>query len=112
MQIHPYPFGVKYHVFISRVLLTVHFWCSFEQEVLGGPIPVSGSPPLLEAVPVALPLPAVVRPIIGTNTYRQVCTLLATRCQKESFIGVQQSKKNSIVYVVACRNGVMLKYHH
>uniref|UniRef100_A0A667YEQ6 RNA-binding protein 42 n=1 Tax=Myripristis murdjan TaxID=586833 RepID=A0A667YEQ6_9TELE len=46
----------------------------FEQEVLGGPVPVSGSPPVMEAVPVALAVPAVsvVRPIIGTNTYRQV----------------------------------------
>ena len=52
--------------------------CSFEQEVLGGPVPVSGSPSVMEAVPVALSVPAVplVRPIIGTNTYRQVCTLL------------------------------------
>lgn len=39
-------------------------------------MPVSGNPPVLEAVPVALPLPGVVRPIIGTNTYRQVCPLL------------------------------------
>lgn len=39
-------------------------------------MPVSGNPPVLEAVPIALPLPAVVRPIIGTNTYRQVCALL------------------------------------
>lgn len=32
----------------------------------------------METVPIALPLPAVpvVRPIIGTNTYRQVCTIL------------------------------------
>uniref|UniRef100_A0A3B4X8S8 RNA-binding protein 42 n=1 Tax=Seriola lalandi dorsalis TaxID=1841481 RepID=A0A3B4X8S8_SERLL len=50
----------------------------FEQEVLGGPVPVSGSPPVIEAVPVALAVPTVpvVRPIIGTNTYRQVRTLL------------------------------------
>lgn len=50
------------------------FASSFEQEVLGGP--VSGSPAVIEAVPVALAVPAVpvVRPIIGTNTYRQVCT--------------------------------------
>uniref|UniRef100_I3JML8 RNA-binding protein 42 n=1 Tax=Oreochromis niloticus TaxID=8128 RepID=I3JML8_ORENI len=49
----------------------------FEQEVLGGPVPVSGSPPVMEAVPVALAVPTVpvVRPIIGTNTYRQVCVL-------------------------------------
>ncbi|TNN02098.1 hypothetical protein fugu_009585 [Takifugu bimaculatus] len=51
----------------------------FEQEVLGGPITVSGSTPILEAVPVALPLPAVVRPIIGTNTYRQVQQTLEAR---------------------------------
>lgn len=44
--------------------------CSFEQEVLGGP--VAGGPQILEAVPLALAVP-VMRPIIGTNTYRQVC---------------------------------------
>ena len=40
-------------------------------------MPVSGSPSVMEAMPVALSVPAVplVRPIIGTNTYRQVCTL-------------------------------------
>ncbi|CAG02769.1 unnamed protein product [Tetraodon nigroviridis] len=57
----------------------------FEQEVLGGPMPVSGNPPVLEAVPVALPLPAVVRPIIGTNTYRQVQQTLEARAA--TFVG-------------------------
>ncbi|KAM9851883.1 RNA-binding protein 42 isoform 1-T2 [Aulostomus maculatus] len=57
----------------------------FEQEVLGGP--VSGSPPVIEAVPVALAVPAVpvVRPIIGTNTYRQVQQTLEARAA--SFVG-------------------------
>lgn len=50
-------------------------FCSFEQEVLGGPVPVSGNPSVIEAIPVALAVP-VVRPIIGTNTYRQVCMFL------------------------------------
>ncbi|XP_027132608.1 RNA-binding protein 42-like isoform X2 [Larimichthys crocea] len=54
----------------------------FEQEVLGGP--VSGSPPVMEAVPVALSVP-VVRPIIGTNTYRQVQQTLEARAA--SFVG-------------------------
>ncbi|XP_026149760.1 RNA-binding protein 42 isoform X1 [Mastacembelus armatus] len=59
----------------------------FEQEVLGGPVPISASPPLLEAVPVALAVPAVpvVRPIIGTNTYRQVQQTLEARAA--SFVG-------------------------
>ncbi|XP_045902093.1 RNA-binding protein 42 [Micropterus dolomieu] len=59
----------------------------FEQEVLGGPVPVSGSPPIMEAVPVALSVPAVpvVRPIIGTNTYRQVQQTLEARAA--SFVG-------------------------
>ncbi|KAM9352767.1 RNA-binding protein 42 [Symphorus nematophorus] len=59
----------------------------FEQEVLGGPVPVSGSPPVMEAVPVALSVPAVpvVRPIIGTNTYRQVQQTLEARAA--SFVG-------------------------
>ncbi|KAM7382339.1 hypothetical protein PAMP_002076 [Pampus punctatissimus] len=59
----------------------------FEQEVLGGPVPVSGSPPLVEAVPLALAVPAlpVVRPIIGTNTYRQVQQTLEARAA--SFVG-------------------------
>lgn len=58
----------------------------FEQEVLGGPVPVSGSPPVME-VPVALAVPAipVVRPIIGTNTYRQVQQTLEARAA--SFVG-------------------------
>lgn len=36
---------------------------------------MSESPPVMEAMPVALSIPTVpiVRPIIGTNTYRQVC---------------------------------------
>ncbi|KAM3613632.1 uncharacterized protein V6R79_002796 [Siganus canaliculatus] len=58
----------------------------FEQEVLGGP--VSGSPPVMEAVPVALSIPTVpvpVRPIIGTNTYRQVQQTLEARAA--SFVG-------------------------
>ncbi|XP_018536271.1 RNA-binding protein 42 [Lates calcarifer] len=59
----------------------------FEQEVLGGPVPVSGSTPVMEAVPVALAVPAVpvVRPIIGTNTYRQVQQTLEARAA--SFVG-------------------------
>ncbi|KAG7235504.1 hypothetical protein INR49_002640 [Caranx melampygus] len=56
----------------------------FEQEVLGGPVPVSGSPPVMEAVPVALAVP-VVRPIIGTNTYRQVQQTLEARAA--SYVG-------------------------
>ncbi|KAF3691433.1 RNA-binding protein 42 RNA-binding motif protein 42 [Channa argus] len=57
----------------------------FEQEVLGGP--VSGSPAVIEAVPVALAVPAlpIVRPIIGTNTYRQVQQTLEARAA--SFVG-------------------------
>ncbi|KAM4580663.1 RNA-binding protein 42 [Odontesthes bonariensis] len=57
----------------------------FEQEVLGGPVP--GSPPNMEPVPVALALSAVpiVRPIIGTNTYRQVQQTLEARAA--SFVG-------------------------
>ncbi|XP_063341722.1 RNA-binding protein 42 [Pelmatolapia mariae] len=59
----------------------------FEQEVLGGPVPVSGSPPVMEAVPVALAVPTVpvVRPIIGTNTYRQVQQTLEARAA--TFVG-------------------------
>ncbi|XP_076869226.1 RNA-binding protein 42 [Brachyhypopomus gauderio] len=50
----------------------------FEQEVLGGPVAVSQ---VVEAVPVALAVPAVsmVRPIIGTNTYQQVQQSLDAR---------------------------------
>ncbi|XP_061529664.1 RNA-binding protein 42 [Phyllopteryx taeniolatus] len=53
----------------------------FEQEVLGGPVPLSGNPPVMEAIPVALAVTAlpVVRPIIGTNTYRQVQQTLEAR---------------------------------
>ncbi|KAL7840274.1 hypothetical protein AOLI_G00255970 [Acnodon oligacanthus] len=57
----------------------------FEQEVLGGPVAVTaGGPPVVEAVPVALAVPAVptvpmVRPIIGTNTYQQVQQSLEAR---------------------------------
>ncbi|XP_041844117.1 RNA-binding protein 42 [Melanotaenia boesemani] len=54
----------------------------FEQEVLGGPVP--GSPPVMEPVPVALAVP-VVRPIIGTNTYRQVQQTLEARAA--TFVG-------------------------
>ncbi|XP_030249959.1 RNA-binding protein 42 isoform X3 [Sparus aurata] len=59
----------------------------FEQEVLGGPVPVPGSPAVMEAMPVALSVPAVplVRPIIGTNTYRQVQQTLEARAA--SFVG-------------------------
>lgn len=59
----------------------------FEQEVLGGPVPVTGSPPVLEGLPVALSVTAVplVRPIIGTNTYRQVQQTLEARAA--SFVG-------------------------
>ncbi|XP_041648701.1 RNA-binding protein 42 [Cheilinus undulatus] len=56
----------------------------FEQEVLGGPVPVTGSPPVMDALPVALSVP-VVRPIIGTNTYRQVQQTLEARAA--SFVG-------------------------
>ncbi|XP_028985394.1 RNA-binding protein 42 isoform X2 [Betta splendens] len=57
----------------------------FEQEVLGGP--VSGGPAVMEAIPVALAVPpvTVVRPIIGTNTYRQVQQTLEARAA--SFVG-------------------------
>ncbi|XP_019735520.1 RNA-binding protein 42 [Hippocampus comes] len=53
----------------------------FEQEVLGGPVPLSANPPVMEALPVALAVTAlpVVRPIIGTNTYRQVQQTLEAR---------------------------------
>ncbi|XP_039506739.1 LOW QUALITY PROTEIN: RNA-binding protein 42 [Pimephales promelas] len=49
----------------------------FEQEVLGGPVAST----VVEAVPVALAMPAVpmIRPIIGTNTYRQVQQSLDAR---------------------------------
>ncbi|MEQ2175509.1 RNA-binding protein 42 [Goodea atripinnis] len=59
----------------------------FEQEVLGGSVPISGSPPFIEPIPVALAVPAVpiVRPIIGTNTYRQVQQTLEARAA--SFVG-------------------------
>ncbi|XP_017294382.1 RNA-binding protein 42 isoform X2 [Kryptolebias marmoratus] len=56
----------------------------FEQEVLGGPVPVSGSPTVMEPIPVALAVP-LVRPIIGTNTYRQVQQTLEARAA--SFVG-------------------------
>lgn len=56
----------------------------FEQEVLGAPVAVSGSPPVLEALPIALAVP-VVRPIIGTNTYRQVQQTLEARAA--SYVG-------------------------
>ncbi|KAF0022638.1 hypothetical protein F2P81_025030 [Scophthalmus maximus] len=56
----------------------------FEQEVLGGPVPVSGGPHVMEAVPVALAVPTlpVMRAIIGTNTYRQTLEARAA-----SFVG-------------------------
>ncbi|XP_059194256.1 RNA-binding protein 42 [Centropristis striata] len=59
----------------------------FEQEVLGGPVPISGSPPDMEAVPLALSVPTVpvMRAIIGTNTYRQVQQTLEARAA--SFVG-------------------------
>ncbi|XP_034730808.1 RNA-binding protein 42 isoform X1 [Etheostoma cragini] len=59
----------------------------FEQEVLGGPVPVSGGPAVLEAAPVALSVPVVpaARAIIGTNTYRQVQQTLEARAA--SFVG-------------------------
>ncbi|XP_048859771.1 RNA-binding protein 42-like [Brienomyrus brachyistius] len=59
----------------------------FEQEVLGGPVPVpGGSPAVVEAVSVTLAVPAVpvVRPIIGTNTYQQVQQSLEARA---AFVG-------------------------
>lgn len=82
-----------WYYYVYLYINTSLFCCSFEQEVLGGPMPVSGNPPVLEAVPVpvALPLPAVVRPIIGTNTYRQVCTLLIAWALIEMLRGVLQS---------------------
>ncbi|XP_075897150.1 RNA-binding protein 42 [Nelusetta ayraudi] len=57
----------------------------FEQEVLGGPM--SETPPVMETMPVALAIPTVpiVRPIIGTNTYRQVQQTLEARAA--SFVG-------------------------
>ncbi|XP_028327535.1 RNA-binding protein 42 [Gouania willdenowi] len=59
----------------------------FEQEVLGGPVPVTVSQSVLEVMPVALAVPAVpvVRPIIGTNTYRQVQQTLDARAA--TFVG-------------------------
>ncbi|KAM4633165.1 RNA-binding protein 42 [Polymixia lowei] len=58
----------------------------FEQEVLGGPVSAGGTA-VIEAVPVALAVPAVpvVRPIIGTNTYRQVQQTLEARAA--TFVG-------------------------
>ncbi|XP_016394158.1 RNA-binding protein 42-like isoform X1 [Sinocyclocheilus rhinocerous] len=55
----------------------------FEQEVLGGPV----APTVVEAVPVALAMPAVpiIRPIIGTNTYREVQLSLDARAA--TFVG-------------------------
>ncbi|KAF7226392.1 RNA-binding protein 42 [Nothobranchius furzeri] len=59
----------------------------FEQEVLGGPVPISGSPPVMDpgAVALAVPVISLVRPIIGTNTYRQVQQTLEARAT--SFVG-------------------------
>ncbi|XP_028837066.1 RNA-binding protein 42 isoform X2 [Denticeps clupeoides] len=54
----------------------------FEQEVLGGPVAIAaGGAAVVEALPVALAVPAVsmVRPIIGTNTYHQVQQSLEAR---------------------------------
>nr|XP_061789938.1 RNA-binding protein 42-like [Nerophis lumbriciformis] len=53
----------------------------FEQEVLGGPLPLSGNPPVMEALPVAVTVTTipVVRPVIGTNTFRQVQQTLDAR---------------------------------
>ncbi|KAL2084475.1 hypothetical protein ACEWY4_019993 [Coilia grayii] len=54
----------------------------FEQEVLGGPVAVTAGPPtVVEAMPVALAVPAMpmVRPIIGTNTYQRVQQSLEAR---------------------------------
>ncbi|KAK1895500.1 RNA-binding protein 42 [Dissostichus eleginoides] len=57
----------------------------FEQEVLGGPVAVSGSPPMMgEGIPVALSVP-VMRAIIGTNTYSQVQQTLDARAA--TFVG-------------------------
>ncbi|XP_016095712.1 LOW QUALITY PROTEIN: RNA-binding protein 42 [Sinocyclocheilus grahami] len=49
----------------------------FEQEVLGGPV----APTVVEAVPVALAMPGVpiIRPIVGTNTYREIQQSLEAR---------------------------------
>ncbi|XP_066575296.1 RNA-binding protein 42 isoform X2 [Amia ocellicauda] len=53
----------------------------FEQEVLGAPVAVPTVAPVVDAVPVALAVPAVpvVRPIIATNTYQQVQQSLEAR---------------------------------
>ncbi|XP_059423096.1 RNA-binding protein 42-like isoform X2 [Carassius carassius] len=55
----------------------------FEQEVLGGPVATT----VVEAVPVALAMPAVpiIRSIIGTNTYREVQQSLEARAA--TFVG-------------------------
>lgn len=66
---------------------------------------MSGSTPILEAVPVALPLPGVVRPIIGTNTYRQVCAMLATTVSVDVLRGVLHRKLNSIFANATCTLG-------
>lgn len=101
---------------ISILFVTAFFCCSFEQEVLGGPMPVSGNPPVLEAVPVALPLPGVVRPIIGTNTYRQVCTLLITQVLMEILTNRATAEcfliQASYMCVMGCINAVMHKYQY
>ncbi|XP_065154840.1 RNA-binding protein 42 [Paramisgurnus dabryanus] len=60
----------------------------FEQEVLGGPVAVSaGGPAVVEGLPVALAVSAVpmIRPIIGTNTYREVQQSLEARAA--TFVG-------------------------
>uniref|UniRef100_A0A3Q3FU50 RNA-binding protein 42 n=1 Tax=Labrus bergylta TaxID=56723 RepID=A0A3Q3FU50_9LABR len=59
----------------------------FEQEVLGGPVPVAGGPSVMEGLPVAISVTAVpmIRPIIGTNTYRQVQQTLEARAA--TFVG-------------------------
>lgn len=85
-------------------------------------MPVSGNPPVLEAVPVpvpvpvpvALPLPGVVRPIIGTNTYRQVCTLLITQVLMDLLNNRATAGcfliQASYMCIMGCINAVMHKY--
>ncbi|KAM6967926.1 RNA-binding protein 42 [Aplochiton taeniatus] len=57
----------------------------FEQEVLGGPVGMTGGgPATMEGIPVALAVP-MIRPIIGTNTYHQVQQTLDARAA--TFVG-------------------------
>lgn len=81
---------------------------SFEQEVLGGP--VSGGPAVMDALPIALAVP-VVRPIIGTNTYRQVCTKIL--CTRRLYVGViilNQSRNANDFILSFCQAALCLLY--